>query len=220
MHKSQGFGSTGSRGNRLEYFQLADGDTTTENILSGINTSWSRIKNGGQINGKIKSIIKNFDVKNPASSIPELINLYDEMSKLGNDDWVILKKNELANIIRACAGLWMEAIADDFSTSPGGNVLVKSTFVNRSNQDFKITKIEFPTLNLDSKVDQELTNNLPITIESNLKIPDAYSISQPYWLADESSKGLFNVKDIRMIGLAENLPAVPVKFIIECDDKK
>lgn len=214
MHKSQGFGSTGSRGQRFEYFQLANGDTATGNILSGVNTSWSRVKNGGPISDKIKIIIKNFDIKNPASSIPQLINLYDEINKLGNDEWVILKKNELANIIRACAGLWMEAIADDFSTSPGGNVLVKSTFVNRSNQDFKITKIEFPTLKLDSIVDKELTNNNPVTIESNLKIPEAYSIAQPYWLAKESSKGLFNVTDTRMIGLAENPPPIPVNIYI------
>lgn len=45
MHKCQGMGSTGSRGEEMEYLQLLKGDMPGENdLFAGINTTWSRVK--------------------------------------------------------------------------------------------------------------------------------------------------------------------------------
>ena len=46
MHKSQGFGSTGSRGSQMEYLELIKGEMPKDenNIFEGINTSWTRVE--------------------------------------------------------------------------------------------------------------------------------------------------------------------------------
>src|SRR5699024_3921137 len=52
-HQSQGFGSTGVRGNQTEYLEFLKGDPiTSDNLFEGINTNWSRLE-GGEAIGKI-----------------------------------------------------------------------------------------------------------------------------------------------------------------------
>jgi LmbE family N-acetylglucosaminyl deacetylase len=50
-HKSQGFGSTGSRGRQIEYIELIKGDLPRDksNLFDGIDTSWNRVKGGAAI---------------------------------------------------------------------------------------------------------------------------------------------------------------------------
>ena len=220
MHKSQGFGISGSRGSRSEYFQFIDGEPASKDIFDGINTTWERIKNGKAIGQHISEIIKSFNADKPAASVNALLQVYDEMNKIKNNYWVDVKKKELLNIIQSCCGLWMEAIADDYSAAPGDMVKIKSTFVNRSDQNIKLVKIEFPTIKSDKDINSSLKNNDPVSVESSIQIPASYPISQPYWLVKEPSKGKFNVEDQQLIGLAENPPAIPVKFYFEFDGKK
>ena len=44
MHKSQGFGSTGTRGSDKEYVQFLKGKMPSDknNVFEGVDTSWSR----------------------------------------------------------------------------------------------------------------------------------------------------------------------------------
>ncbi len=220
MHKSQGFGISGSRGSRYEYFQLLNGEPASKDIFDGINTTWERVPNGKVIGQHISEIIKSFNADKPAASVNALLQVYDEMNKIKNNYWVDVKKKELLNIIQSCCGLWMEAIADDYSAAPGDMVNIKSTFVNRSDQNIKLVKIEFPTVKSDKDINSSLKNNDPVSIESSIQIPSSYPISQPYWLVEKPSKGIFNVEDQQLIGLAENPPSIPVKFYFEFNGEK
>lgn len=215
MHKSQGFGATGSRGSQLEYFELIDGKPAVNDIFDNINTTWSRVKSGTLVGEKLKSILQNFDPSKPSASIPGLVEVYDELNKLKNGYWVDQKKKELLDIIRSCAGLWMEAIADDYSTTPGSNINITSTFVNRSDLPFKLEKIVFPTVPYESNAGMVLSNNQPIAIESKIKIPESYPISQPYWLVEKPLNGLFNIDEQRLIGKAELFSSIPVKVFVD-----
>ncbi len=220
MHKSQGFGASAFRGSRYEYFQLIEGEPTKENIFDDIDITWNRIVNGELINQKIKSIIKNFDTTNPPASIPQLLSLLNEFDKLEANYWVDVKRQELLSIIKSCAGLWIESISQDYSASPGTKVSIKTTFVNRSNINFKIDKIIFPTLNTSVSSILQLNNNKPETIENEISIPDNYNISQPYWLEDEKAIGLFKVSNTDLIGLADNPPIIPIEVILDVDGMK
>ena len=219
MHKSQGFGISGSRGSRYEYFQFINGEQASKDIFDGINTTWDRIKGGKVIGEHINGIIKSFNADKPGASVKALLQVFDEMNKIKNNSWVDVKRKELLNIIKSCCGLWMEAITDDYSAAPGDNVQIKSTFVNRSDQNIKLDKIEFPTIKTEKEVNSSLNNNEPVSVENTIQIPSAYPISQPYWLVKEPSKGLFNVDDQQLIGLPENPPSIPVKFYFECEGR-
>ncbi len=220
MHKSQGFGATGSRGTNYEYFQLIDGEQADTNLFEDINTTWARVENGGQIGEKINKVLSDFDLSDPSASVPALIEIYNELQKLENNYWVEQKKKEMLDIIKSCAGLWMEAIADDYSASPGTSINVKTTLVNRSKLPFKITKIEFPTIPIDNELNITLKNNEPFSLDNAITIPDDYQISQPYWLEDKTGKGLFNVTDLQKIGKPKMKTSIPVKVQINYDGSK
>jgi LmbE family N-acetylglucosaminyl deacetylase len=220
MHKSQGFGVSAYRGSRLEYFQLIQGEPCQNDLFEGINTSWGRIQDGDLIGNSVSKITKSFNIEKPSDSLDSLVELYKKLIDIKNNYWIELKRNELLNIIQSCAGMWIESIANDYSASGGDEVTVKTLIVNRSPNKFRIDKIEFPTLPSSTTVNSKLEYNNPFSIESKIKIPDSYPISQPYWLVNPPSKGLFSVSDIKMIGVAENPPSVPVKIQLDYDGTK
>ena len=222
MHKSQGFGVSAYRGSRPEYFQLVSGSPTAadrpakNDIFDGINTSWGRINGGDKIGQKIEAVVASFNPENPSASLNSLLDLYGDLDKLGNNYWTELKKKELLDIIKSCAGLWIEAIASDYSAAPGDSVIIKTSCVKRSPAGFVINKIEFPSVSSETAVNVELAENQPYSIGAKIVLPDSYPLSQPYWLSGKASKGLFHVDDKEMIGEAENPPSIPVKVYFTC----
>ena len=66
MHKTQGFANfsiSGKNGPRFETFQLLDGTPMTNDVLDGVNTSWSRVPGGEKIGKLADEIIAQFDAK-------------------------------------------------------------------------------------------------------------------------------------------------------------
>ncbi|MBN2413101.1 PIG-L family deacetylase [candidate division KSB1 bacterium] len=209
-HKSQGFGAVGQRGRRLEYFELIAGEPAKTDILEGVNTTWNRVPGGQKIAPMLSAILSSFDSRNPSASIPALLAVYKELEKPGNNYWVEIKKQELLGIIRSCAGLWMEAITDDYAVAPGDEIQMQVTLVNRSDFPFKLNQITIEATNSDSIVNLFLKNNESVTITKMIRVPADFPISQPYWLQKTPQTGLFTIKEQNLIGLAENPPAIPV----------
>ena len=88
-HKSQGFGSTGSRGEAVEYLELIKGDLPKDksNIFYGIDTSWHRVKGGDAIGQVLSKVETDFDFTNPSASIPSLITAYKLIQNLDDNHW-------------------------------------------------------------------------------------------------------------------------------------
>ena len=214
MHKSQGFGAAGRRGTRLEYFKLVEGSMPEKELLSGIDTSWSRVPGGHSLGVKLAKIAALFDPRDPARSLPQLLEAYSETKRLEPTVWVEVKQKEMLGLIQACAGLWMEAISTEFAAAPGDTVTVKTTLVNRSDYPFKLKSISFEDLESSSSQEVVLENNTPHTIESSIQIPLGYPTSQPYWLRNSPKKALFSVSDQSLIGAAENAPSLRAKIVL------
>jgi len=214
MHKSQGFGSAGRRGTRLEYFKLVEGTLAGKEILSRIDTTWSRVPGGRDLGVKLAEIAERFDPRDPARSLPQLLEAYAEMKRLEPTVWVEVKQKEILGLIQACAGLWMEAISTDFAAAPGDAVTVNTTLVNRSTFAFRLKSISFENLDVSSAQDVVLEDNTPHTVESSIQIPGGYPTSQPYWLRESPGKALFSVSDQSLIGMAENAPSLQVKIVL------
>ena len=212
MHKSQGFGAAGRRGTRYEYFKLVEGSLPEEGLLSGIDTTWSRVSDGTSLGSKLAAISERFDPRDPAASLPLLLEAYSEMKSMERTGWIEVKQRELLELIQACAGLWMEAISTDFAAAPGDSVTVNTTVVNRSDVPFRLKSISFDGLGSLSVQDVVLENNTPHTGESSVRIPPGYPTSQPFWLRDSPKKALFSVSDQSLIGVAENAPSLQAKI--------
>ncbi len=74
MHKSQGFGSTGSRGSETEYLEILEGSKPSENnLFEGINTNWSRLDGGNAIGTILNPLEADFNFKNPSEMLARIV---------------------------------------------------------------------------------------------------------------------------------------------------
>ncbi|WP_310557468.1 PIG-L family deacetylase [Flavobacterium sp.] len=216
-HQSQGFGSTGTRGDESEYLEFLKGEAPKDktNIFDGIDTSWNRVK-GGKIIGDILVLVeKNFDFKNPSASIPELVKAYELIQKLDDTHWKKIKTEEIKKIITACSGLYLEAVADNPETTIGGLVKLKLEAINRSAVKMNWKSYEtFPSapvsfLEIPLENNKNNSKNIELTISENTEFTDAY------WLKNAGTVGMYRVDDQKNIGIPDVLRQVKVTFIIE-----
>ena len=110
QHKSQGFGSSPALGSRTEYLSLVQGQPIIGNDpFEGINTSWTRVRGGKNIEKIINEIIANFDLTNPLKSVPKLLEARDLINKIDDQHWRSIKLNEIKSIILNCLGIKIQA---------------------------------------------------------------------------------------------------------------
>ncbi|AVR46150.1 LmbE family protein [Christiangramia fulva] len=205
QHKSQGFGSTGSRGKQIEYLELLKGEMpeNSESVFAGIDTTWSRIE-GGQAIGKILYAVEdNFDFEHPQKSLPQLLQAYSLIQNLKNDHWRKIKSEEIKDIIYACAGLYLEAAANQSSITPSEIIPVHLEAINRSNSVMKLESVELSPNNSKVEPNVILQDNEDWENTLNFKIPSDEDYTTPYWLKNPGSVGMYTVQDQQLRGLPE-----------------
>ncbi len=223
QHKSQGFGSAERRGSVLNYYKQTQGDAAKSDLFEGIDTTWSRYPGGEKLSSLFQQASSTFDQGNPGKSIPTLLQALDELDRLGAtaafspraNPWIEVKRAELLDVIRAAAGLAIDVSAADSIVNPGGDIAVTVTVVNRSDYPFTLAAVASPYANPGKAPGAALQNNKPVRTEVSLRLPADYLYSQPYWLRQAPSKGMFNVDDQLLIGRAENPIAVPVTVSLQ-----
>lgn len=214
MHKSQGFGSAGRRDEVLNHFQLLKGDDAQNDLLEGIDISWNRIKGGSEIGKMIVQAIEKFDHLNPALIMPELVSIYNKISLIDDEYWKEVKLKELKEIIRSCAGIWVEAISKDFFVSPGEDIEITTGIVNRSDIKITLNKIVL-TYSDELRVDSILQKGKMINNSFTIQIPTDEIVTQPFWLSSEHRIGIYEFDDQRLVAKAENVPALKAVFSID-----
>jgi LmbE family N-acetylglucosaminyl deacetylase len=215
QHKSQGFGSSGRRGDSPEFFEFAKGDKAEKSLFDGINTTWSRVAGGEKVQPLVDKAIREFNPENPAASIPMLIQIRKQIDGLSPSVWKERKRTETVQLIQDCAGLFFEVTADQPWIAPGEGMTASFEIVNRSAAPLKIVKITSRTLSFDSTLNTDLQNNKLYTFKSRKPLLATATYSDPYWLRADHSQGLFKVPDVSYIGKPENGPAVIVDYSIE-----
>jgi len=212
QHKSQGFGSRRVRGDQQEFFELVKGEASGKDVFDGINTTWTRLKNGEKIKQLVDRVIREFIPEKPALSIPLLLQIRKEMHTLESSVWKFRKLSEVDQIIQDCSGLYMEVTANNYWAAPGQQVLTTTELLNRSDADIQIVSVQSTDLGMDSTMNISLKNNVPVIVRSRKNINGSKGYSDPYWLQQPHTIGLFTVKDKKLIGKPENDPSVRVTF--------
>ncbi|GAA4315865.1 PIG-L family deacetylase [Nibribacter koreensis] len=212
MHKSQGFGSSGARGEAIEYFEFLKGEPAKTDLLEGVNTTWSRVKGGEAVAKLILDAIQQYNPAQPSAIVPTLLKAKTALDKLPASAWKDVKQQELANVIKACMGLYLEASARDFTAVPGDQVNVQIEAVNRSAVPVTLTKVEYLFGLKDTTVQQNLAASKPWIARTNVTLPTNRTYSQPYWLQAPGTTGMFKVEDAALIGLPENPAAAQVRI--------
>lgn len=216
-HQSQGFGSTGSRGVETEYLELINGKPFLDkiSIFEGIDTSWNRVKGGKSIGELLTKIISDYDFKNPSASIPDLAKVYSMIQSLDENHWKQIKSEELRKIIASSAGLYLEAVAINQEATPGSLVKLKIEAINRSAIEMQL--VSLTTLPEQKTTNQNLTlnNNISQKTSLDLLLPATIEYTQPYWLKDKGTEGIYAVSDQKNIGIPDIIREVKVVFTIQ-----
>ena len=214
QHRSQGFGSTGSRGSRMEYVELINGSMPADknNIFDGIDTSWNRIKGGKAIGEILWKVEKDFNFKDPSASIPNLMKAYQLISNLKDDYWKNLKLRQIENIITACSGLYLEVVAEQPIASPNSNIKLNIEAINRSHHHIKLKRITIKPSGANIQKDLILENNINNEINLDYFINENAKFTSPYWLNKVWTLGMYDVEEKENIGSPETLREAKIYF--------
>lgn len=215
QHKSQGFGDTGTRGSSIDYVELIKGKMPQNktDLFEGIDTSWNRVKGGQAVGATLEKVQRDYDFKNPSASIQGLVKAYTLIQSIENAHWKAIKSEEIKNIISACAGLYLEAVANTPQSTVNDKVKLDLEIINRSNQNITLASVIVPnTLNISKKI--PLLENIKIELQETFTPSDKTVITTPYWLIEKGTLGMYQVSNKDLIGLPETPSYFNVVFNI------
>ena len=216
-HKSQGFGSTGARGADTEYLEFLKGEPLKDksSIFDGIDTSWNRVKGGKPI-GELVSVIANqYDFKNPSASIPNLIKAYTMIQALDENHWKTVKSDEIKKIIAACSGLYLEAVSNSQEATPGSVVKLNLETINRSSVAMQLASVTTLPEQKTTVLNTDLKNNTLQNTALDLQLSQTINYTQPYWLKEKGTIGLYTVEDQKNIGIPDIIREAKVIFNVK-----
>ncbi|MDA9339902.1 PIG-L family deacetylase, partial [Polaribacter sp.] len=213
QHLCQGFGRLTTRGSQNEYVAFLKGDKPKDekDIFSGINTTWNRLKDGGEIGAILYEIEEDFDFVNPSIHLPKLMEAYQLIQKLEDRHWRIIKEKELKVIIEACAGLYLEVSANSASGAPNTSIEINFEALNRSTIAVELTSVEST---IDKKTflkELDLEANKKVNFKETITLATT-EFSDPYWLKKEASLGMYSVENQLLIGKPETPRPVIINF--------
>jgi LmbE family N-acetylglucosaminyl deacetylase len=220
MHKSQGEGRPRRKGPVNEFFVTIAGDSAKTNLMDGIITDWSRLHPAGKsIEAKIQAIIRSFNFEQPALSVHQLTELYQQVNALTiTGVWKEQKLKEISQLIVDCAGLVIEATTDLPYAIPGEKLGVQFLVNKRSDLPISLTAIQLndpANRRFDTSISYALRNNVNFTASHMLQIPFDQTLSQPYWLAAPmKDMGTFQIADDALIGNANSPAALSAQFTL------
>lgn len=211
QHKSQGFGVPAQRGESFEYFATIKGEKPVNDLMEGVDVNgkegWA-----SQIKGRTAEIIRQADISNPSTLTNMLVGFYKALQQLPAGYWRDQKLKELAKLVEASSGIFMEAYV---SNSPyaiiGDSLKINVTVNNRMGLNLGVAAASFAGNNVViSGLDKNKSNNRTISMQ----VPSNFSPSQPYWLQEEMSPGSFNISNQLLIGQPETATAL-VDFTVD-----
>ncbi|GAB4496166.1 MAG: PIG-L family deacetylase [Saprospiraceae bacterium] len=218
MHRCQGFGSMGTRGESIEWLDLVKGERpVSQDIFEGINTTWSRVEGGEPIGKLLAKIDQNYRSDNPAASVPDLLQAMQMIKALPDGFWKNKKLAEIKEVIRGCLGLYLEATAAEPTVAPGETVKIRLEAIGQAaykprtgeangtmnGNSIVLKSIAISPALFDTIYNLSLEPNKGFTTERSVKIPDNADFTAPYWLRNNSTIGMYSVENQLLRGKPE-----------------
>jgi hypothetical protein len=218
MHHSQGTGAMRRPGDLISPFSMVAGEPSSKDLFDGIDTSWNRLPGGAAVGAILNQAIRGFDPAHPEKTIPQLAKTRPLIAAI-SDPLAKEKLAELDETIAQFAGLWVDAQPKQAEVTPGSELAVTITLLNRSAADVRFTGARFEGMWNEAvpKPAAKLADNQPFTIEFTAKVPDTQPYSQRYWLAKTPSANVYTVDDQKLIGLADTAPVLAVRVRLSVD---
>jgi LmbE family N-acetylglucosaminyl deacetylase len=219
QHKCQGFGMLSSRGSSIEYLDLIKGTRPKDatNIMEGINTTWSRLGPQGKAIGKILAQVEaNFDPRQPEKSVMALIKAKNLIEALPQGYWRVRKLNDITQTIKYCLGLYLECSTTEMTVNPNDSISIRMEAVNRSSLSVKLLSLSSTALFMDNKkLEQNLAQNVMWQKTERMQIHPTASYTNPYWLNNPFSVGMYDVTDKSLILCPESPRSITFSWLFE-----
>jgi LmbE family N-acetylglucosaminyl deacetylase len=223
QHLCQGFGRLTTRGAQEEYVEFLKGTKPKVNndLFSGINTTWNRIQGGGEIGAILYEVEKKFNFANPSEHVPALLDAYEKIRLLEDAHWREIKLKQIKEIIEAAAGLYLEVSATSSSATPNEEVTINIEALNRSDMTIFFDSYRFKEngVSILKTPEKQLENNVRLSIKDKIKLKNK-AYSDPYWLQNKGTLGMYAVKDPLQIGKPESDRPLQVEFELDIWEHK
>ena len=210
MHKSQGFGSAERRGAWLNDFSPLKGDRTESGLFDGIDLTWKRVPGGETVAPLLAEAERTFREDDPAASLPVLLSAWEKLNALPPGPEKDVKRAELLEVIRSCAGIWVEAVAAQPSATPGSSVKVATMILNRSTFPMALASVDVTSA--PPAAGGELRFNEPFRADATMTLPAGQPLTNPFWLTKPAGKGLYAVGSASLIGRPEAPAPLVARF--------
>ncbi len=217
MHRSQGMGASQRPGPVKNYLVPVAGDPPAKDAFDGIDTSWERVPGGAGIGRILAEAARAFDPNHPERAIPLLLKAHPPIAAI-HDPWATEKLSDLDEAIALCAGLWLDANADNYAVVPGSTVEVSYTALNRSTAPMKLESLTLEGMGGQSRTDAhaaDLAANQPVNAQLKYTVPADQPYSQPFWLREPKHGDTYTISDQRLVGEPDDPPVLTLRFRIE-----
>ena len=224
MHKTQGFGQGGGGGGgrgggggpNLQGFILLDGAPASNDIMDGIDTTWNRIPAGGaDVAAMANDVMARFNPQDPSASVAALFAIRAKVATLQSDPVIEDKKRLLDRIIAECLDLTVETTIAQPELVPGEKMTLHERVTVTSRTAVSWTGMRYPAVNATRQFAQPFHPAPTATFDAQDSIRANTPLTQPYWLREEGTAGMFRVDDASLIGRPESPPAFPVDYVFD-----
>lgn len=212
MHRSQGMGSAERPGTSKEFLTLVAGAPAQKDLFDGVDLSWGRVEGGAAVGDLVAEALARYKPEHPENAIGALLQARRKVAAL-HDPIAERKRKDLDETIGLCAGLWLDATANEFEYSPGEKMKVTLTAIDRGAAGARLKDVR---LEPGSEIaGGALEHNVPKTLSMEVVVPAGASYSQPYWLREPKQGDTYTVNDQTLIGLPQNPPLYSARFTLD-----
>jgi hypothetical protein len=196
---------------------LLDGEPATQDPFDGIETTWRRFAGGADVGRLTEAAIGSFHSDDLAANVPGLLKIRQALAAVAKDPLVAEKEKQLDSILQACLGLSVITTIADAEMAPGETLAMKHTASSRSPNRVRWVAVRYPVTNAVSQIAVDLQSGKAAEKQATQMLPANMPLSQPYWLREAGTVGMYRVDDPALIGTPENGPAFPCEFVFEID---
>ena len=120
--------------------------------------------------------------------------------------------DELKTVIASCMGLYLEVVADDPTTTPGETLNISIEVTNRSDAPAVLTGLSLSAVGIDTAFELTLDNNIEHKLFKSAVIPQEMTLTNPYWLNESGTNGMYRVDSRALIGKPETERPIMATF--------
>jgi hypothetical protein len=152
--------------------------------------------------------------------VEALLKLRKNLQALPDESLVAIKQKLLDKILQECLGLTVATTVPQ-SEVVAGETLKMHLIAAAQTPVVPVRWVatRFPASNTQHSIGADFASNQTVSREVTEKPLTHTPLSEPYWLHEEPTVGMFRVDNPRLIGQPESPPAFPVEYVFRVGDQ-